>query len=70
MHFFIFLISIIAKNLTSIFLKKNIFILFVVLSWQHAISQNFTDGVLKYTITELTSEKLEAMVGAIGSILE
>ena len=48
-------------------MKKNIFILFVVVSCQHSISQNFTYGGLQYNVTQSTTLEVGSNGGAIGT---
>jgi hypothetical protein len=46
-------------------MRLKCFILVVVVSLQHALSQNFTDGGLKFIVTGLTTIKVERTRGAI-----
>ena len=45
-------------------MKKIILILFAVVSWQHALSQTFTNGGLNYTVTSSTTVEVANQTGA------
>jgi hypothetical protein len=55
-------------NFKKKIMKKIIFILFAVVSWQHSLAQNFTYGGLKYNVTRSTTLEVGSSGGATGII--